>query len=83
VTGEPVYFRFHIEGFSDLRSVRPVGWTATSRGQKAPTRLAGLFKKKILFSGKLRLGSNLKIQRKRWTGAFHVDISFRIFPFEL
>jgi neutral trehalase len=71
---------FHIEGFSDLRSVRPVGWTVTSRSQKATTRLAGLFKKKILFSGKLRLGSNLKIQRKKWTGAFCVDI---ILPFEL
>jgi hypothetical protein len=74
---------FHIDGFSDLRSVRPVGWSRTSRRQKAPTRLAGLFKKKILFPGKLRLGSNLKIQRKKWIGAFRVDISFRILPFEL
>jgi hypothetical protein len=50
---------------------------------EGPHQIGRSFQKKILFSGKLRLGRNLKIRRKKWTGAFHVDISFGILPFEL
>jgi hypothetical protein len=61
---------FHIEGFSDLRSVRPVGWTVTSRSQKAPHQIGRIFQKENPFLRKIETGEQPENTKEKMDWCF-------------